>query len=153
MVSEKVASYGGNWEASRMARLGGRFAGLLLVTVDTEKAEDLKRDLLALKKDGLQVMVEPSETAPSGEHRAARLELIGHDHPGIISEVSRVLAAHGVNVEDLSTDCDNAAMAGDVVFKMNALLHIPAHADPDKLHTDLEAIGNELMVDIQLVKN
>jgi acetyl esterase/lipase len=36
-VAAAVASCGGNWEESRMARLGGRFAGILLVGVDPGK--------------------------------------------------------------------------------------------------------------------
>ena len=39
-ISNTATRHGANWEASRMARLGGRFAGLLLVTLEPSRARD-----------------------------------------------------------------------------------------------------------------
>jgi glycine cleavage system regulatory protein len=33
-ISKTALAHGANWEASRMVRLGGRFAGVLLVSVE-----------------------------------------------------------------------------------------------------------------------
>ena len=60
-LSEAAHAHGGNWEASRMARMAGRFAGIFLITVPTEKAEALEAALGAI--DGLKTLIERSESA------------------------------------------------------------------------------------------
>src|SRR5919112_1622114 len=103
-LSEPILAAGANWEESRMARLAGKFAGLLRVSVDSERADALAAQLAVLHGGGLTVVVERSaETAP-GAFRTLRVELLGNDHPGIIRDISRVLADHQVNIEELETD-------------------------------------------------
>src|SRR5688500_1348125 len=64
-ISDAAARHGANWEASRMARLGGKFAGLLLVTLEPARVDALQRDLEALSELGLKVVVEQSsQVAP-----------------------------------------------------------------------------------------
>src|SRR5690349_17171451 len=107
-ISRTALAHGANWAQSRMVRLGGRLAGVLLVSVEDGKAAALEHDLKQLRENGLQVTVERGG-APAAETSDARplaLELVGLDRPGIIREVSRVLAARGVNVEELHTQVE-----------------------------------------------
>src|SRR5215208_4752705 len=82
-LSAPIGAPGGSWERSQMARLGGKFAGVLLVEVADERAEALVADLTALKEIGLLVTLE--RTNLPAEHPSMRLnlELLGADHPGI----------------------------------------------------------------------
>jgi glycine cleavage system transcriptional repressor len=43
-VTKKVLEYGGNVEASRMARLGGEFAVLMLVSIKADRLESLQQE-------------------------------------------------------------------------------------------------------------
>ena len=52
------------------------------------------------------------------------LELLGADHPGIVAEISRALAAAGIGIEELSTDVREAPMAG-MLFEASAVLEAP----------------------------
>ena len=82
-----IAAVGANWEESRMARLAGKFAGLLRVSVDDAKAADLEARLSSLAATGLKVVVERSDEAPSLGRQVLRLELVGNDRPGIVRDV------------------------------------------------------------------
>ena len=42
VVSQTIAEHAGSWQESRMARLAGRFAGVLLVRVDESRAAALQ---------------------------------------------------------------------------------------------------------------
>ena len=151
-VSSAATRHGANWEASRMARLGGRFTGLLLVTLDPDRADALQEDLESLSSIGLRVMVERSDSPPpSREHwKSARLELLGTDRPGIIHNVSALLSRLGVNVEELQTECTSAPMAGGDLFRLNARLACPPTVAIAELSAELERLENDLMVDITL---
>ncbi|MBM4265102.1 MAG: ACT domain-containing protein [Deltaproteobacteria bacterium] len=150
-LARAVAEHDGNWVESRMARLAGKFAGVLRVDLPEERAADLTKALEGLSGAGLRVTVEPSREEESrAPSRLVQLALVGRDRPGIVRDVSRVLAARGVNVEELETECTSAPESGEPLFQANATLHVPEALSTDDLRTALEEIANDLMVDVVL---
>lgn len=150
-LSTTVAAHGANWLESRMAHLAGRFAGLLRVSVPDARSAELHVALHALEQEGLRVLVETGEVPePDPDDRALALELVGLDRPGIIRDVSRALALRGVNVEELDTRCESAAMSGETLFRAAAQLRVPATTSLEELRATLEKIAGELMVDLNL---
>ena len=149
-LSEAVAARGGSWLESRMARLAGQFAGIVLV----EAPESLADDLLALESQGLRIVTQqladatPADVAAVDERRI-RLEVVGNDRPGIVRDVARVLAECGVNIEELTTGVASGSFSGETLFRATALLRAPDDAAVDLVRMTLEQLGNELMVDIQ----
>ncbi len=149
-LSDSILAAGANWEESRMARLAGKFAGLLRVSVAADQADLLAAKLRQLDAGGLSIVVAHSGEGPSIAHRMIRLELIGHDHPGIVRDISRVLAQHRVNIEELETDVTSAPMSGDMLFRARVTLGVPSNVTVDQLRTVLEQLAGELMVDLEL---
>ena len=149
-LSEVVLAAQANWEESRMARLAGKFAGILRISVAAANAGSLASGLRALNHDGLTVVVESSGEAPAETFRTVRLELVGNDHPGIIRDIARVLAQHQVNIEELETGVSGAPMTGEQLFRARAQLRLPAALTTDWLRGQLEALAGELMVDVAL---
>ena len=150
-VSDVLASHGANWEESRMANLAGKFAGILLATVDSAQEAALIQDLQRLRDSGLTVDVERSgESTAAAPHHELHLELIGQDHPGIIHDIARALASRNVSVDELTTEVRSATMSGESLFHASAKLRVPASLDTDELRDLMEDLANELMVDITL---
>jgi glycine cleavage system regulatory protein len=133
-----------------MARLGGKFAGVLLLDVPDDRADPLVSDLTALKDIGLLVTLERTDVP--AEHLSLRLnlELLGADRPGIVAEISTALAGRRVGIEELSTDVREAPMSGGQLFEAQAVLEAPPTTSMDDLRSMLEAIADELMVEIRL---
>ena len=149
ILSRTVEAHGGNWLESRMSRLANRFAGILLVSVPETAADTLTVALQALDSEGLRVTVENSALAvPSATQRIVRLELVGQDRPGIIRQVSEALARHGISIDELVTGVESASWSGETHCRIRADLRLPAEVDIDRLRGGLEALANELMVDI-----
>jgi glycine cleavage system regulatory protein len=149
-LAATVTAHEASWERSQMARLAGKFAGILMVAVAEERADALVADLRALKDIGLQVTLEQTDTPVEHDSLRLTLDLLGADHPGIIAEISTCLAEHGVGVEELTTDVRSAPMAGGMLFEASAVLEAPLDIDRDALRSTLEALADELMVEIQL---
>ena len=146
-----VADHGGNWLESRMSRLGGQFAGILRVQVPAEKEAALVGALKKLEPEGLTVVVHSDRQDPAQSERAlVFLEIVGQDRPGIVHQISHALAAHGVNVEELNTECASAAMTGETLFKAQAKLNIPELCNLAGLRNELEKIAEDLIVDLTL---
>ena len=68
----------------------------------------------------------------------------------VVKEVSQALAQMGVNVLELTTNCESAAMSAEALFKAEAHLRVPQGFDADMMTENLEAISNDLMVEIKL---
>jgi glycine cleavage system regulatory protein len=150
-IAAEVTKHGGNWEQSSMARLAGKFAGVLCVAIDAEQAESLTRALGQLERQGLRVLVEDVQSAAAGiAGRRARLALVGNDHEGIVRDLSHALVAQGVNVEELDTQCEAAPVGGGSLFRANAVLMLPSELAIDTLQAALEALADDLMVEIHL---
>ena len=150
-VAGIVADQGGNWLESRMARLGGQFAGVLRVQISAEKEAALVRSLKHLETEGLTIVVHSDRPQPEESERALTyLQIVGQDRPGIVHQISHALAAHGVNVEELNTECSSAAMSGEMLFKAEAKLKIPSSCNLGELKRELERIAEDLIVDITL---
>lgn len=148
-IAGLVADHGGNWLESRMSHLGGHFAGILRIQAPGENEGALIAALGELQSEGLTVVVHPDRlqaTAPLPV--TAALEIVGQDRPGIVRQISRALAAFGVNVEELQTECVSAPMSGESMFKASAKLHLPAGRDAAELRSALEKIAADLLVDL-----
>jgi glycine cleavage system regulatory protein len=149
-LSAPISAHGASWERSQMARLAGKFAGVLLLEVDDDRAEALVADLTALKDHGLLVVLERTDVPVEVTSKRLTLELLGADHPGIVAEISAALAAGGIGIEELNTDLRAAPMAGGLLFEAHAVLVAPPEASTDELRGTLEALAHALMVDITL---
>jgi glycine cleavage system regulatory protein len=149
-VSAPISAHGGSWERSEMSRLAGKFAGIVVVSVPADRLDDLVAELTALETQGLQVIVEPTDEPAPHLFERLELELLGADHPGIVAEISAVLAEAQISIEELSTDVRDAPMAGGTLFEARAVLSAPLGGDTEALRSVLEALANELMVEIRL---
>lgn len=152
-LSEVLTAHGGNWVESRMAHLAGQFAGILRLELPSQSVESFGRDCSALGSEGLKVSIAESASAATGptDRRILKLELVGQDRPGIVREISRVLAQNGINVEELSTGVESAPMSAELLFFAKARLSVPLELSTERLRRLLEPIGNDLMVDIALL--
>ncbi len=150
-LAAPIVAHGGNWLESRMAHLAGQFAGILRVEVPDAKADALIEALRALEQGGLRVTVTSSPrpaTVPS--RRILVVDLIGLDRPGIVREISHVLAERGVNIEELTTNRTTAPMSGELLFRSRARVEVPDALDAEELRRRLERLAEDLMVQVTL---
>ena len=146
-LARQLAAAGANWEESRMARLAGQFAGILLVTVDTSKCDALVASIRAL--EGMHVTVHPTKAAPPPESSTrVKLQITGQDRPGIVRDVSRLLVERGVNIEALETEVTSAPMSAEHMFTARLELLLPAGTTVADVRSRLESLASELMVDL-----
>ncbi len=152
VVAAAIAEHGGNWLESRLCRLGGEFAGIVRLEVETTRADTLTQALRGLA--GLRVDVTREGSAPlptaGAPAQLAALDLVGSDRPGILREVSAVLANHGLNVEDLSSERVEAPMGGGKLFQLRAVVSVPPSSVLAAVQADLEKLAADLMVELKL---
>jgi predicted amino acid-binding ACT domain protein len=85
----------------------------------------------------------------AGPRRAGALA----DHPGIVREVSSALARHRVSIDELHTEVRPGSMTGEPLFTAQAIVILPTGLTTEELRTELERIGNDVMVDLALTES
>ena len=125
------------------------FAGILLASVPAENTETCLAEVRELESRGIRVVANVGDE-DSGEAKTNTylLDLVGNDHPGIVHEITTLLAKHKVSVHELETTVESASMGGGDLFKATAKLIVPETVDTDSLVTMLEDVADDLMVDI-----
>jgi len=116
---------GGNIEVSRMARLGGEFAILMLVTLPTDKLAAIDEALRPLTSAGYKTTISQTEQAAYPGWRSYQVEVEGADHEGIIHEIARGLSQQGISVESMETGTTSSPITGTPLFTMTALVLVP----------------------------
>jgi glycine cleavage system transcriptional repressor len=152
-VTQLLLAHGGNVETSRMARLGGAFAMLMLVSIPAAQRASLETDLETLAAQGYKVTTEYTEQTYA-ETQAGwqpfQIAVQGADHEGIVHEIAAYLAGRGINIESMDTETTPAPISGSPLFAMTALIVVP----PDLLDQGWEAalkdVGQQLNVAINV---
>ena len=147
-LSRIVKEHEGNWLESRMSHLAGKFAGIVQVQVNNKNKAALESSLKALKLEGWVIGVEDSSSNEQRNQPCAKLNIVGNDRPGIVKDVSQALAKLGVNVLELNTQFESAAMTAEALFKTQADIQTPEELELDDVRDALEDISNDLMVEI-----
>lgn len=151
-IAQCIAGHGGNWLESRMSRMAGQFAGILRVAVPAEGYDELVEGLQELSAQGIRVLLADSGIEPSCNWKPIHLDLVGNDRPGIVRDITRLLAEHGVNLERLTTEVLPAPMSGEPLFHADAVLAVPLTLPLEQLQQHLEALADDLMVDLNFHK-
>ena len=149
-LARAVFAAGGNWLESNLRRLGGKYAGAVLVELNADRLGELEAAVQRLNDGGLVVSIAPAGEAPPIAGKPLSFELVGQDRPGIVQEVTAVLAGLGVNIEDFTTRTEMGAWSAERLFRAAAQLTVPENTSPDDVQTALEAISGEIMVDFTI---
>ncbi len=152
-VTGMLLDHGGNVETSRMARLGGEFAILMLVSLPSEQLAALETKMDVLATGGYKVTTTRTDRPNAGPGEgwsSRRIEVIGADHEGIIHDVARYLAERGINIESMDTETTRAPVSGSPLFTMTALVAVPPGLAGKDWEAALEDEGRLLNVDIKI---
>jgi glycine cleavage system regulatory protein len=151
-IAALVAAHGGNWLESRMARLASQFAGIVHAEVPEAQVQALSAELAKLRERGLTVLVEKEHAANQEPRRRLRIDLEGQDRPGIVREISAVLARLGCSVDELETERRSAPMSGEALFLARAEVHLPEGVTAATVRKEIEALATDLMVEVALTE-
>lgn len=153
-VTGLLLARGANVETSRMARLGGEFAVLMLVSAPSEECARLEQDLEGLTAEGYKITTTQAEQTYADSHPGwllYRIEVHGADHEGIINQVAHYLSSHGINIESIDSETTPAPLSGAPLFDMTAEVAVPPMLSGQDWQIGLETIGHQMNLEIRVV--
>ncbi len=149
LISEVIAEHDGNWLESRMARLGGQFAGIVRIECSADKLDELSESLRSLSREGIAVQIHAQGDLSNYPYtRCLKLEVFGNDRPGIVSQLTQAVSSVGANIEELNTTIESAPMAGHPIFRAIGTVCVPDSTDEQELIDAVEDLSDDLNVEI-----
>ena len=151
-ISEFIAQQGCNIEDSKMAVFCGEFALILLITgesINLSKIATTYHDLEDLT--GLTISVKkPSSKKGTDPLLPYRLVASCLDHPGVVHRLSSVLSNLAINIESMETKTYVAPVSGTPIFRLEAVISIPARLNINALRSRFAEIEREENIDAEL---
>eukprot|EP00343_Euplotes_focardii_P007222 CAMPEP_0205823082 /NCGR_PEP_ID=MMETSP0206-20130828/14991_1 /ASSEMBLY_ACC=CAM_ASM_000279 /TAXON_ID=36767 /ORGANISM="Euplotes focardii, Strain TN1" /LENGTH=237 /DNA_ID=CAMNT_0053119927 /DNA_START=29 /DNA_END=742 /DNA_ORIENTATION=- len=152
-VTDALDNHGASVQESRMALLGSNFALIMRAIVnDTVCTEDLK-STVEQKFPGFTVGLADTETQVAGfkgTRAILELNMEGPDQPGLLKNLTRILAAQNISVRDLHTNTHSAPFAGYSVFTTRTILAFPPEVNLEEFEEDLEEFESKYGVHLSL---
>ncbi len=150
LLATAVKDANGNWLESNLAHMSGKFAGIVRVIVSEAKEQQLANTLAKLEQHGIKVTIDNCNQAENTKLNHGKLNVIGNDRPGIVQEITKALASHDINIEQLQSHVSSAPMAGTPLFEANISFSISTRTNAEALKDALDEIAENLDVDIAL---
>jgi glycine cleavage system regulatory protein len=151
IIANTVRKCDGNWQESRLSQLGGKFAGLILVSVPQSGAAALVQALSDLNQGDISVSVtETAKKTTSPDVRTVSLSIIGPDRSGIVQEVSRALTGHRINVIEMDSKVSSAPMSAEMLFEARISASVPEILDVEQLRDSLDSIADQMTLEIEM---
>ncbi|MBZ0254986.1 transcriptional regulator, partial [bacterium] len=149
-VTKEILPFSGNVDASRMARLGGEFAMLMLISVPEERFGEFSQCIASLQNKGYAVTSCETQEDDSEEYddwNMFQIEVFGADHEGIIHQITSRLAELKISVENMDSSMSPAPLSGSPLFMMLATVFAPPEFTMESLQGEMDEIGAAISVD------
>jgi glycine cleavage system transcriptional repressor len=139
-LSTQITTRGGNIEDTKMSKLGGVFAVMMMVTGPNSVLSEIIAQRTAWELAlGINCLMAPTHTGTSTEGRAWQFSISGFDRPGIVAVISDLLAKRGINVTSFLSRIENAPLTGTPLFVLEAECVVPSEAVKNELRQHLIA--------------
>lgn len=148
-LAETINAHGGNWLNSSMSHLGGKFAGIVLLEVSEQHERGLEDALRSLDQRDMHVTFERTIPDESEPYHFVMVNIVANDRPGIVGEISDLLARHEINIEALTTSVADTPLSSGHLFKARFQANLPEALSYDDLQQVLESASDDLMVELE----
>ena len=158
-ISQVIFENGFNLEDSSMTYLAGEFVMMLQLSAPpnfnhSDAMAILSSECRRLEREKKIVsFVSPaSELKPvsAKDVNVKRITVEGEDQSGIVYKVSRFLADSGINIRTLSSEVKLSPQSGTTLYVMSIVVEIPTKLSLTPVVEGLEAIGDELHIDVNI---
>jgi len=150
-LAKVISEQGGNWLESRLSQLDRKFAGIISISLPSERSDALEKSLKSLADHGLSVrLTKVQGGGTKAETKIIKLSILGADRPGIVREISSELARNHFNVSDMHSNVISAPMSAEALFEAQVDVQVPKNSDLNELSSRLDQIADDMALDINI---
>ncbi|MFZ4720548.1 MAG: glycine cleavage system protein R [Ilumatobacteraceae bacterium] len=148
-LADVVRFHEANWKRSELAEISGTFAGVVVVDVDDDQADELLANLLVLRQQGLHITAEVIDAPVEvPDAQQVRLRFTGDDRPGILHEVSTTISGFGISISRMGSVLDTSGEVDQ--FEITTLLVVPVGVDLDAVLDAITTLTASLGINLHV---
>lgn len=153
-VTKALLGVGGSVESSRMARLGGEFAIIMMVALPGAHIDAVDSVLAPLVSQGYVVghHVSGGRTPSHDGWSSYEISVEGADHEGIVHDIAAGLSRQGISIDSMETGVVEAPVTGAQLFTMRAVVVVPPDVAATEWVAAIQAAGERANVDVDVTK-
>ena len=151
-ISKYIFKHHGNIEDSRMAVLGSEFAMIMLITGSRETISAIRRNAADIENEtGISLVVKETRIRSKPKDIIPyKLTITCLDHPGVVHQISSLIASRGINIEAMETESYEAPVTGSQLFRFEAIISIPVSKPITDLKSELQRLSEENNFDLRM---
>ncbi|GAA5189100.1 glycine cleavage system protein R [Ferrimonas gelatinilytica] len=143
-LTEVTHDRGGRWINSKICNMDGRFMALIKIDVPKEGQNALQSALQQL--NDVEVTIHPLSPPPKHDAVSAAFRIDADDRPGLINDISQLMASHSINIDQLESHRLGVSDTGQSLFTAKLQVTLPAELDPASLARELEGLHEHIVV-------
>ncbi len=143
-LTEVTHDRGGRWMNSKISNMDGRFMALIKIDVPREEQNGLQSALQQLEE--VEVTIHPLSPPPRHGTVNAAFRIDAQDQPGLLNDISQLMASHSINIEQLESHRLGVSDTGQNLFTAKLQVTLPTELDPASLARELEALNDHIVV-------
>ena len=146
-LAETTRGIGGEWETSKVMKLGGQFAALMKVLIAEESATALKE---ALEKEFPQLvfMYAEIDTDSAQATKTINLEIDCKDRPGLTKDINNILANLDLVVENMEFNRVHVSSIGQAMFNARLALAVAESVNGEAVADEIESLSDDVRVSV-----
>jgi glycine cleavage system regulatory protein len=146
-LAETTRAMGGEWEISRVMKLGGQFAGLMKVIVATESEASLKNEL-GQQFPQLTFSYAEIGTDPAQAKKTIKLEIDCKDRPGLTRDINNILVNLDLVVESMEFNRVHVSSIGEAMFNAKLALAVAESMSGEAIAEEIESLSEDVRVNV-----
>lgn len=147
--SHAVANHKGTWCESRVLQVDSQFGGLFRAQLNSDQADAFEDALRQEFEGDFQIGLVRSQ-APEVPHHAENtfgVRVICSDRRGLVEDFAHMCTERSINIVELRTELQPAAMSGLLLFSINAVTECSSSLDRSEFAATIETLGHDVVVD------
>ena len=151
-ISKYVFENGGNIEDTRMTVLGSEFAMIMLISGAENSMEDIQRTVPQIEKAaGVSIIIKKTKIQSKSPNTVPyKITVACLDHPGVVHQISSLLASRQINIESMETAAYGAPLSGSQLFRFEAIVSLPSSMPVSSVRKELEKLADENNFDTRM---
>ena len=138
-LGKMLKDCGGNITDCRISRLGNEFAALMMISGSWDTIAKIEDMLPRLEKElVINIQCQRTQERRPGIGMPYAIDVVCSDRPGVVHDITRFMAEHGMDIQDLYTTTYQPAQSGTTMFSLHMTVSIP-------VETSISALRGEFL--------
>lgn len=145
VLSEKTHRLDGKWLNSKISHIDDYFAGLIKIEIGSDNVKKLVDEFKVL---GINVEAAVLRPVSQEKNTYLHLNIDAKDRPGLVSQISEVLSAHSIKVENMECHRLGLPDISGIIFTSQFKIAVSEGFNKELLLESLQEIADDLKIDL-----